>query len=74
MKRMEKYEDNKKNLALRMMALSTVDPVLYEELLGAMPADLSEHVKDRVEGLKILFPLEGEAPMQSLAKYAESNG
>jgi len=74
MERMEEYSDRKKNLALRMMALSRLDPALYDELLKVLPADLSEQVKEHVESMKILCQVENETPVQTLSRYAESNG
>lgn len=74
MKRMKEYEDGRKNLALRMMALSQLDPALYEEMLKVLPVELSHQVREHVESMKILCQVESESPAITLAKYAESNG
>jgi len=69
MERMEEYADRKKNLAMRMLALSQLDPSLYAEMLKVLPDELSQQVRERVEGMKILCP--DNEPMQTLARYAE---
>lgn len=74
MERMETYEDRKKNLALRMMALSRVDPALYDDMLKVLPVELSQQVQEHVESMKILCQVDAESPLQTLAKHAESNG
>lgn len=73
MKRLSSYDDRKKNLAHRMLALSKLDPSLYEEMLSILPEELSQQVQERIEGMSIL--MENHPPMKTLQQASEkANG